>query len=269
MSRAVIQQLCAGAILLAPVIARSQAIDSVFVEVYHVQPSDVAGEPPLTTYRVFVDLAPEHELQMVYGDEKHQLRIHTTTAFHNDTVNGAKFAHQVNADRLNASPLALDSWLTIGAASDQHMAVPRAMDTDGSILECPPYPARKGKKEVALLNIPAPLCSSDGLMPYPEIREVVNFNFASGYLGKVKGNLLETTNGAWAVLGGKAGVTENNLLLIAQISTTGTLSFLLNLQIETPEHEPVKYVARDPGPDEVLYEGLAYGQYRLPSSSGK
>ncbi|MBK9074026.1 MAG: hypothetical protein IPL77_03445 [Flavobacteriales bacterium] len=83
-------------------------------------------------------------------------------------------------------------------------------------------------------------------MPYPEIREVVNFNFASGYLGKVKGNLLETTNGAWAVLGGKAGVTENNLLLIAQISTTGTLSFLLNLQIETPEHEPVKYVARDP-----------------------
>nr|MBP6391898.1 hypothetical protein [Flavobacteriales bacterium] len=79
MSRAVIQQLCAGAILLAPVIARSQAIDSVFVEVYHVQPGDVAGEPPLTTYRVFVDLAPDHELQMVYGDEKHQLRIHTTT----------------------------------------------------------------------------------------------------------------------------------------------------------------------------------------------
>ena len=262
-------RLCIAAAVLAPGLVRAQAIDSVFVEVYHVQPSDVTGEPPLTTYRIFVDLAPDHELQMVYGDDKHQLRIHTTTAFHNDTLNGAKYAHQVDADRLNTSLLALDSWLTIGAASDQHMAVPRAMDTDGSILECPPYPARKGKKDGGRTYIPAPLCSSDGLMPYPEIREVVNFNFASGYLGKVKGNLLETTNGAWAVLGGKAGVTENNLLLIAQISTTGALSYLLNVQIETPEHEPVKYVARDPGPDEVLFEGLAYGQYRLPSSSGK
>jgi len=264
-----IMRLFLVASLLAPGLAGAQAIDSIFVEVYHVQPGEVAGEPPLTTYRIFVDLAPEHELQMVYGDEKHQLRIHTTTSFHNDTVGGGKYAHQVDADRLNASQLALDSWLTIGAANDAYMGVPRKMDPDGSILECPPYPARKGKKEAALPNLPAPLCTSDGLIPYPEIREVVNFNFASGYLDKVKGNLMETTNGAWAVLGGKAGVTDKNLLLLAQISTTGTISFLLNLQIETPDHEPVKYVARNAAPDEVLYEGLAYGQYRLPASTGK
>ena len=37
--------------------------DSVLVETYHVQPGD--GGAPLVTYRIYIDLAPGHELQMV------------------------------------------------------------------------------------------------------------------------------------------------------------------------------------------------------------
>jgi hypothetical protein len=52
------------------------------------------------------------------------------------------------------------------------------------------------------------------------------------------------------------------VLLIAQLTTTGELSYMINLQIETLEHEPVKYVARDPGPGEFTHPTLTYGKFR-------
>ena len=129
------------AILLIPSFAStgsSQAIDEILVETYHVIPGE-NGEPDLTTYRIFVDLAPDHQLQVVYGEEHHALEITTTTEFFNDPENGTKYGDKVNMDRLNTFPLAIDSWLTMGAASDHHVGVPKDLDTDGSILECPPY----------------------------------------------------------------------------------------------------------------------------------
>ena len=255
-------------IILAPILlsatprlAAQEAIDSVFVEVYHVQPAERPGDPATVTYRIFVDLAEGHELQMVYGDQAHKLRIWTTTAFENDTVLGAKFGHQIQAGRLNEGALALDSYLTIGAADNEHMGVPRAWDKDGSVLTCPPYPGSRSRTGDAG-GILAPLCITDGLIPYEEIREVVDFRFASGYLHKARGFDIETTDGAYAVLGGKRGVTDRNVLLIAQLTTTGELSYMLNLQIETPEHEPLKYVARDPGPGEFTHPSLTYGKFR-------
>ncbi len=247
----------------------AQAIDSVFVEVYHVQESGVPGEPPITTYRIYVDLAADHELQMVYGDDKHQLRLFTSTAFLNDTMNGAMYGHMIDGDHLNSSRVALDSWLTIGAASDAHWGVPRSLDEDGSILECPPYPGKKGMQMQGPYATSTPLNVTDGLLPHKPVSEIVNFNFNPTYLRKVRGNFIETTNGAWAVLGGTKGVTDRNLFLIAQLTTTGSLAFRLNLQIETPDHEPVKYVAGDPAPGEVLYQGLNYGSERPLTAPSK
>lgn len=247
----------------------AQAIDSVFVEIYHVQESGISGEPPLITYRVYVDLAPGYELQMVYGDEHHQLRINTSTWFVNDTMNGVQYAHLLDADRLNTAPLALDTWLTIGAASDAHWGVPRSLDVDGSVLECPPYPRPQVLNGRSAFTRSVPLNITDGLVAHPKVQEVTNFQFQSGYLGKVRGSFLETTNGAWAVLGGTKGITDLNLVLLGQFTTTGELSYRLNLQVETPDHQPVKYVAIDPRPGEVMYEGLDHGMYRISSPSGK
>lgn len=245
------------------------AIDSVFVEVYHVQPSKDPGQPPLVTYRVFVDLAPDHELQMVYGDDRHKLRFWTTTAFENDTVHGAKFGHLIQAGRLNDGMTALDSYLTIGATDNAHMGVPRAWDEDGSVLTCPPYAGSRSRKTDGEGTI-APLCITDGMVPYEEVREVVDFRFASGYLHKARGFDIETTDGAYAVLGGKRGVTDKNVLLLAQLTTTGELSFMLNLQIETPEHEAVKYVAHDPGPGEFTNPTLTRGKFKtMPPTTGQ
>jgi hypothetical protein len=128
--------------------ALGQAIDNVLVEIYHVE-AQLEG-PPLATYRIFIDLAEGYELQMVYGDERNQLELSTTTTFFNDTSNGAAFGDRIDADRLDLYPLALDSWLTIGAASPairtcpscpvRPMGIdpPRAFARDGSLLPCAP-----------------------------------------------------------------------------------------------------------------------------------
>lgn len=244
--------------------AAAQAVEGVLVETYAVTPGLVPGDVPLTTYRIYVDLAPGYQLQMVYGDVHHLLRINTTTDFYNAPTSDTRYAYQVSADHLSTFPVALDSWLTIGAASDRHMGVPKQLDRDGSILECPPYgsklPGSDGPVNTTLKV--EPLCLADGLVPDTAIREIVDFKFSTSYLGKLKGAELSSNNGAWAALGGAMGSTPENLVLIAQLSTTGEISFELNLQLGDPDHMPVKYVARDAGPGEVLCPALV----RAPSA---
>jgi hypothetical protein len=240
---------------------RAQGVENIFVETYAVTPGRTAVDPALTTYRIYVDLAPGYRLQMVYGDKLHPLKIATTTEFFNDTLNGERYACRMNADRLNTWPLALDSWLTIGAASDGHMGVPRDLDADGSVLECPPYADATFPTARSAQHALKPLCIVDGLKRDTAVQDVVDFKFSTSYLGKIRGNLLETTDGAWAVLGGMPGMTEENMVLIAQISTTGMLSFMLNLQLGTPDHRVVKFVANDAGDGELLFGGLSYGSF--------
>ncbi len=254
--------IIAGLIALVAIQAEAQGVEGLYVETYAVSPPVDSSGLPLITYRVYVDLAPGYRLQMVYGDKNHQLMLKTTTWFFNDKENGVKYAHELNADDLNKWPLALDTWVTVGVASNRHMGIPKGQDPDGSVLECPPYPKRElmsGGREV--LDA-VPLCAADGLVNDTSKKEVVPFKFASGYLDKVRGSVLETTDGAWAVLGGVQGKDEENRVLIAQLSTTGQLYLLLNLQLGAPDGKPVKYVASDPQEGEIQVDALTYGKRR-------
>lgn len=249
--------LLGATLVLFPHGGRCQPIENVLVETYAVTAGLTDDSVPLTTYRIYIDLAPGHRLQMVYGDEHHTLRIASTSWFFNDTVNGAVFGDHIDPDDLNKLPSALDSWVTIGNASSTHQGIPRHLDRDGSILECPPYGLRATVGSTTREQDLAPLCAIDGLQRDTSVRQIVDFKFASGYFGKVRGDLLETNDGAWAALGGRKGITEENLVLIAQITTTGRLSYQLNVQVAGPDGAPVKVVASDATPGERLFEGLA------------
>lgn len=252
-----IKQLAVAAILLAPAFARSQGIDSVFVEVYHVRPGDTIDAPPLTTYRIFIDLASGYSLQMVYGDEENELEISTSTDFFNDLENGTKFGDRFPASALNTYPGALDSWLTIGAATDRHWAVPRELDANGSIITCPPYPDhRTGTIPNTKQNL-APLCEKDGLVAVDSLAQVVNMFMEPGYLGTIRGCCIHTMNGGWAVLGGTFGITDRNMVLIGQFTTTGTLRYELNMQVRAPDGTLVRCVSTVADEaDEVLVPAL-------------
>ena len=229
----------------------AQPLEGVMVETYQVR-ERADGQPPLTTYRVFLDLAPDHRLQVIYGDEAHALRIETFPQFEN-TPNGSV----VYGDRASFKPtdhevMSSDSWLTIGIVGSKHVGVPREMDPDGSMLECPSFnPAKHRKLD--------PLCIADGLAPADSSVEVINWRLDRGYLGEVRGKDIYSNDAAWAVLGGMKGATPENMVLVAQITTAGPLHFVLNAQIGTPDGRVVKVVASKPAEGELVLDALTYG----------
>ena len=239
---------------LSPLFA--QPIEQVLVETYHVQEGSAEG-PQLMTYRIYLDLAPEHSLQVIYGDEKHTLRIETTPAFFNTENGSVVYGDRLIVDPKNFDALAMDSWLTIGMVGSDHVGVPRELDMDGSILECPTPLASGARAQGAILE---PLCIADGLAAAPEAREVVTWRLDQGYLGTAKGTVILSNDAAWGMLGGMKGATEENVVLVAQITTSGPLHFVLNAQVGLPDGGYVRVVPSDPQEGELLFEQLTYGQ---------
>jgi hypothetical protein len=196
------------------------------------------------TYRIYVDLKPGYVLQAVFGSDKHPLKIETSTEFFNNTSYGATKGDFIDDKKLNENTVALDSWLTLGAATRSHNGILRTEDQDGSIIKKP------GLK------------NADGLFE-SEIKSAISFgtiNFDSFY-GKKKVSSVSSTNGSWAVYGGVKGPTEENKILIAQLTTDGKLSFDLNIQIGKPNNGgPIQFVAHNQVDKEIKFDGLSFKQ---------
>lgn len=235
-------------VMLAGLLSAQRPVEGIIVETVHKQPSG-NGTDTLVTYRIHVDLAPDHALQVVFGTAGHSLRFETSTVFHN-TPGSVVYADRLNAGAGWSEALLLDSWFAMGKVGGRHVGVPRALDNDGSTIECP-----KGSKRSA--DHP---CRRDGLLPREDTIATINYFMESGYLRDLPGSVIETTDGAWAVLGGMKGATPENTVLIAQLVTTGELHFTLNLQVGLPDGNFVRVVAKDPAEDELFFEGLTYGK---------
>jgi hypothetical protein len=251
--------------------AQAQGLEDIFVETYYVSDANDAtdtdgGNLPegSVTYRIFVDMAPGYELQAVYGNSDHLLRIETSTLFFNNEDRGETTGDAINDTRLDENTVALDSWLSMGASSDAHLAVPKSIDTDGSIIGGANNDG--GSEGVAgglLANAdPAagiPLTSADGIIPGTLPSGVVAVGINLDVFADVNdGPIFTTSSGAWSVLEGVTGPTPENMVIIAQITTDGELSFELNVQIQGPGGEVEQYVASNPIGNEQLFPGLTF-----------
>lgn len=240
--------------ILIPIQAAGQSTDSnngledIIVELYHIsqggEATDSNGQniPEGTvTYRIYVDLKKGYKLQAIYGIEGHPLKFETTTTFYNHIDWGGATGNYVNSRRIDRYGVALDSWLAMGDASREHAGVPLTDDHDGSILEL------------------SQLIESDGLIPSPGMQSIVEYGIDLTLFDEISqsGSFI-TQDGALAVLGGVAGPTTENRILVAQLTTDGQLSFELNLQVTTPHCETENYVARNPGEKEMMSVLLTY-----------
>lgn len=194
----------------------------------------------LTTYRIFVDMAPGYKMQAVFGNMKHPLIISTEGKIYNHLDQGVDAGNWMNGRRMAEKALFMDSFLSISTVSNSACAVLKSEDEDGSFLE------HEDLKE------------ADGLMAHKPngvqlVRmEATEFDNTSEY------NSLETSDGCWAVLGGAEGPTEHNRVLIAQITTDGAFSFKMNVQLGLPSGGAEQYVAENATGIEVLYPKLNY-----------
>jgi len=128
-------------LLLSSSLIFAQGLEDVIVETYYVSDSNDATDSDggmlvegSVTYRIFIDMGEGYELQAVYGNENHLLRIKTSTYFFNNEDRGEETGDLVNDIRLDENTVALDSWLTLSAASDAHIGVLKEADFDGTII---------------------------------------------------------------------------------------------------------------------------------------
>jgi hypothetical protein len=244
------------------IMARSQGIglEDIIVEKYYVsdandEMAEDGGPLPAgsITYRIFVDMAPGWKLQQVLADPDngHALEISTTTSFFNNNDRGQKLATSISDSYLDDNTVMLDSWITMGGASAGKFGVLKADDTDGAIVNSDGFL----QNEDARAGIP--IKTKDGMIPMtPDVPMLIGLDAALSVFYDVNaGPKFYTDDGLWAVLSGVSGPTPENRVLIAQVTTSGTLSFKLNILIRRDSDLKIeKYVHSDPVGTEILCE---------------
>ncbi len=218
----------------------TEALECIVVERYYVSGADDSQDGLLpegsVTYRVFLDMKPTYEAQIMFGTNNHPLDIKTTTNFYNHPfgesmgigVNAALFPTPV------ATTIALDSYLTIGAATSDHTGVLKASDPDDTSI----------------------LGQGDYLTNFSELADEPAVSMADGYVAgtvagtgsigipqpmldifgtETIGNEFEINDGSWYLLDGLTGMDDDNLVFVGQFTTDGTFTFNMNVQMLIPE----------------------------------
>jgi hypothetical protein len=224
----------------------STALENVIIEKYYVYDSTdfIDSENTLqkgsVTYRIFIEMKPGYSLQAVYGTQKHELFLKTSTIFFNDRECYAETGFNIDAKKLGRGTVALDSWITMGAASRLHTGILKTKDDS----------------VYSFISKYKSLSKTDGLTKgvLPEF-QVFNLDLKFFKTDSTASNF-STSDGAWAALGGVKGPTSENGVLIAQLTTNGKLSFRLNVQIGKPEGGYIQFVAKNPEGTEIQFNGL-------------
>ena len=231
------------------------AIEDIIVERYYVADANDAADEDggelaegATTWRIYVDMKPGYVLQTVFGSAENPLNMETTTVFFNNEDRGEETGDAIPANRLGDNTVALDSYITLNAASDEHLGVLKSEDGDGNIVAGSENDGGSEGVDGGLLvndipEIGTPLTEADGLVPgvitsasTGEEAAVTTLGLDASVFGDENvGSSFEVTDGAWAVLGGVTGPTDANRVLIAQITTDGEFTFELNMRVGIPE----------------------------------
>lgn len=245
-------------------------IEDVRVETYYISDANDATDeiggtlaPGSRTYRVFLDLGEGCSLVGLFGDTNHVFTVCSSAPFFNNLDRGRTYGHQINNGALDENTAALDSWISLGAASNQKYGVEKSADTDGSIIGGANNDG--GSANIAgglLVNVDPdaglPLTSQDGLTPLnggvvPPNGLYIQGSEPTRALGD--STLLSSFSSEDFIMGcstpGVSGPTPENVVLIAQLTTTGDLCFELNAIIRRPDGATIRFVAND----SILLEG--------------
>lgn len=233
-------------LILAASSAFSQGLQGIVVEKYYqANAADVANATsngavtPLTensvTYRVYVDMAAGYKFNSLFGNAAHNLTVNTTTGFYNDPSYGTSLnPGTISGVNIRKNTAMIDSWFTTGGAAGSKAGVLKSEDTDGTV----------GHANALLANNPGgcfglPIMGGtgqDGFLPSSGTTYIVPNGLGLGtaldVLDQTDGGSIVLNNGSIAALGGVQGPTSSNLVLVAQFTTNGQLSFALNLQIQ-------------------------------------
>ena len=231
-------------------------LEGVIVEKYYVSDSFDATDTTMgsvveagsVTYRIYLDLKAGSKLISVYGDPNHPFIIRSTAPFYNNTLQpGADFGYLLNKNLFLSVPtLALDSWITLGYAAKNQSGVLKTHDTDGNFFAGANNSGGSSMVPGGLLvntdttaGIPVTTC--DGLMTNTTTlstwldngfkdgagQDTTIFGGMNNGLEFISNNsFLQQSNGVLST------GTDSTIVLVAQLTTKGEISFKLNVVLE-------------------------------------
>lgn len=257
-------------ILLISLVYSSAQLENVFVEKYYISDSKDATnttggvlQEGSITYRIYIDLAKGSKLMKVYGEPNRPIRFASTATFYNHLDDGVSTAYTINKNRLKENLIALDSWITLGQvtrpnAGSALFGVPKQDDSDGSIIGG--FNNDGGSEEIpgGLMthNDPAigtTILEADGLLS----SSILPSNwFAAGLTDNQTGEDISVFASSTTPIfeseeffiqnSGVSGVDENeNIILIAQLTTIGEIDFKINIEIQNVDGGRIRYVHKD------------------------
>jgi hypothetical protein len=220
-------------------------LKSIMVEKTPVSSEALQNDPNLVAnsfaYRVFAEMDTAYELQAVFGLDNHPLIIKTNTHFYNNNDFGGTAGKDLLSALFAVAPaLFFDSYITIGAASNNSLGILISEDSlDG-----------KADGLVAGSALPLQNVGDDFSVPFG------TENFPGTF---------KTNSGIYSVIGGEQGPAKSNRVLIGQFTTDGDFSFELNIQIRPLGSNLFEqYVARDPKGEEIYFPGLTWPENTPP-----
>jgi hypothetical protein len=281
MKRRTIYFLTSAIILVLVLIAdfgySQNAIENLIVETYYIaDANDAAHDDEGTnlpegsvTYRVFLDLAPGYQIKELFGTDRNPWFIRSTELIWNNSDRGVTLGSNLGDNRLDENTVALDSYVTIGAASDAHYGIPKYLDTDGSIVGGENNDGGSESVEGGLLvhanaEIDIPLTTSDGLI---EVDESLIPSLSAGLIPSLQFVFSnEINDSVFATTGTSrlqpttsvSGITEENIILIAQITTLGELEFNFNVVLLDENENPYVFVADSARQDSAISPYLSF-----------
>ena len=253
-----------GFCLLGASFAQAQnGLEGIVVEKYYVaNAADNAADPTLpigaTTYRIYADMLPGYKFVMAYGSASHNLKINTTTTFYNEGNYGG-INPSLSAANAKKKTAMLDSYLTTGGTCAGYLGVMKSED-DAVSNTAGTFTATSGCLTNTAARLGIPLTTKDGMIA-GTVPAYASLGFDGGIDGvfgdgTANGNSFTLTSGAWTCMAGATGPTSSNKVLIAQITTDGTLHYELNIQLGTPTGSSEKYVVNNPVNGEISISSL-------------
>jgi len=183
----IMKKIFLGILLLTIHLYSIGQIENVIVETYYISDlndaTDTIGgylEPGSKTYRIYVDLDTNVKISKIYGDTNHPLIFKSSLPFFNNLDRGKSFGYQIANTKLKENTVALDTWLTIGMASNKHYGILKDTDTSASIIGGANNDGGSAEIIDGLLSnndsdAGIPLINSDGLQLTDSVYSIYNY----------------------------------------------------------------------------------------------
>lgn len=225
------------------------------------------------TYRFYADLLPGYRILSVYADgtKNQSLKFTTTTNFYNHTMGSITPVPGTTKAFIKNNLLALDSYVSLGAVATGQYGILKTED-NGAANNITTSANSAGVLLNSSPDMGIALTTQDGMIAATGAVSPAFLGFSNAIEavfkdGSVLSNQFDLTDGIYyTTVGAHGPVPATNKVLIAQVTTNGTLHYELNLLLQKDSEPGQYFVAKNPGAGDIVVPSLQGTIINIPAN---